>query len=293
MEELIRILLKWARSILTVCFAAAVISAVISLLLPAYFTSTVTFLPTNPYMMDVSSLFRDAGAENPVYLFGGGEDRNRIITLAESRALESYLIEKYDLFNHYEIDLDDEQKDYWVSEALRDHFQMVKTPTKMLIVQVEDKDPDFAATMANDIVQRLDVLNKGVIDEKKMDAVALYAKKVTEQKEQVAKLTDSLKNTILNNPNDTVMSNILEILTERAVGEYANLATIYDRHVSALNQDHSTVYIIEEAVPAVKRTRPVRSMIVIGSVLVAFFAMSLIAIFIEKFKEFNLEEAKA
>ncbi|MBK8474495.1 MAG: hypothetical protein IPL33_21245 [Sphingobacteriales bacterium] len=47
-------------------------------------------------------------------------------------------------------------------------------PEGMLQVIVTDKDPQFAATMANDIVARLDTLNLQVVTEKKRNIEKLY-----------------------------------------------------------------------------------------------------------------------
>ena len=103
-------------------------------------------------------------------------------------------------------------------------------------------------------------------------------------------LRDSLNHTIQENPEDTVTAKILGKMVEDAVYKYLTISTISEYHEAALNQEYSTLYIIEAAMPSVKRIKPVRSLIVIGSTLLALVAMIFIAIFIEKFKAFKWSE---
>lgn len=289
MEELIRILFKWSKRIGTVCAIAAVGSAIISLLLPEYFTSTSTFLVGNPYMMERGSLFqRDAG-ENPVYLFGGEYDMNRVISLAESSGLADYAIKTFNLYQHYEIDTTDELKEYYVREELNDHFKVVKTPEGMLKVEVTDRNKTLAANMANDIVKHLDEMNLNITTEKKKDLTEVYEKGVKEKRLVLTQLTDSLHNTIRNNPRDTVTSKIIGSMVKDALGDYNNIKAIYDDHLASVNQKVSTFYLVEVAKPAIRRSSPVRWLIVFSSVLVTFIASILGALIFERFKDFKLK----
>ena len=292
MEEFIRILFKWSKRIGTVCAIAAIGSIVISLLLPEYFTSTSTFMVGNPYMMERGSLFqRDAG-ENPVYLFGGEYDINRVISLSASGGLSDFVIKKFNLYQHYDIDTTDEQKEYYVKEELNDHFKILKTPEGMLRVEVTDRDKNLAAQMANDIVQRLDEMNLNITTEKKKDLTEIYDKNVKEKRLVLIQLTDSLHSAIRNNPRDTVTSKIIGSMVKEALGDYNNIKAIYDDHLASVSQKVSTFYIVEAAKPAIRRSSPVRWLIVFSSVLVAFIASILGALIFERFKDFklNIEE---
>ncbi len=286
MEELLRIILKWLKTIIVVVGIAAVGSAIISLLLPAYFTSSTLFQVSNPHMMDRGALFSEE-LKNPVYLFGGKGDTDRILTLAESRTLYNSVVEKFDLYNHYEVDQEDPQKAYWVAQALSDHYKILKTAEGMMQVEVIDKDPELAANMANFITKSLDTLNKRIITEKKVGLSELYEKEIAENKAKVEQLSDSLKRTVLANPDDTITVTLLSQMAEAAIEQFDKISTIAKEHNSALNQDYSTLYIIEEAVPAVKRSSPVRWLIVVSATLLTTILMIFIVVFVEKFKEWR------
>ncbi len=288
MEELIRILLKWWKPIAIASILAAMGSAIVSFTLPEVYLSHVTFLTANPHIFDRNSLFRTEVGENPVYLFGGGNDMNRVLTLAESRGLENYLIDKYKLYEHYKIEENNPQKEFYVKEKLRENCKVLKTSKGMLRIEVQDKEPVFAAEMANDVLSRLDVLNKEIIMEKKSDMIKIYEQNVKERKDNLALLKDSLINMIKRDPEDTVNINMMESMVETAYGKYSSLNTIYEEHQAGLNQNFSTMYIIESAVPAVKRHKPVRSIIVMTGTLLTLLIMCFAAVFIEKFKDFNV-----
>jgi len=293
MEELIRILFKWFKPISWVCAIAAIGSIVVSLVLPEYFTSNVTFIPMNPHLMDRSTIFQTEAGGEPVYLFGGKGEINRILTLAESRELETYIVTKYNLYDHYEIDKDDPLAPYEVSEAFKDYIRATKTSNSMITVSVMDKDKQLAADIANDILVKLDEMNKNLMMSKKRSLTKMYEEKVQEREKVVTALRDSLHNVLQANPDDTITANLMDVLIERAVRQYASVKRIFDEHLTVVNQEFSSLYVIETAVPAVKRTKPVRSLIVISTVLLSFLAMLMLAVFIEKFKHFDLSEPKA
>jgi capsular polysaccharide biosynthesis protein len=284
LEELIAIIKKWYKSILKVVIAAAIISAIISLILPEYFTSQVTFIPANPHIMDRGNVFDSKGGNETVYLFGGPNDINRLMSLVESRSLEEYLIDKFDLYKHYDIDTNDVQKKYWVKEELRTYMQLVRTPEGMLQVKVLDKDPQFAATMANDVVARLDTLNREIVTEKKRNLEKLYKREVEHKRQEFDALKDSLLNTVRNNPKDTVMAKILKDVLKNTMSEYIGIKNMYEQHQSALNEDFSTIYILEQAEAAVKRSTPVRWRIVVTATLCTFLIMLITAFFVERYK---------
>lgn len=283
MEDIVRILMKWRKPIGLLTLAAALLSVIISFLLPEQFQSKGIFIPNNPYMMDAGSLFRSEASADPVYLFGGKNDIDRFLTLGESRALYSDIIKKFDLYRHYKIDTTDVLKDYYVSESLRSHFTMTKTSAGMIEIDVIDKDKHLAANMANEIMYRLDSLNKKVVMEKKYDVAKIYEVRLKERYDYMKQMNDSLYRTVLRNPKDSIAVSTLKMLTKYATGEYNRMYVINDQHQTSLHQNYSTIYIIEEAVPALRRAKPVRWIIVTSATLVAFVVGILGAFAIERF----------
>lgn len=293
MEELIRILLKWYRKILLVTALAAILSAVVALLLPEYYTASNIFIPANPHLMDRTNLFSLQGKDETVYLFGGPNDIYRIFTMAQSRKLEDYVIKKFDLYRHYNIDTTDRIAEYWVKEALHTYFKLQKTNQGMVEVAVTDKDPIFAADMANAIVQRLDTLNKEIVFENKRNTLKMYAKQEQVKSQELSVLKDSLLNTIKQNPKDSITAKLLKDLVKNAMSEYNTSKIIYEQQLTAVNEPFSTIYVLESAVPPVKRSKPVRWVIVLSATIGALLAMLLFALLAERYQEIKATFDKA
>ncbi len=293
MEELVRILLKWYRKILLLSALAAVLSAFVAFLLPEYYTASNIFIPANPHLMDRTNLFSLQGKDETVYLFGGPNDIYRIFTMAQSRKLENYIIDKFNLYNHYEIDTTDRVAEYWVKEALHSYFKLQKTPQGMVEVAVTDKDPVFAADMANAIVQRLDTLNKEIVFENKRKTLKMYANQKEVKYHELQMLKDSLLSSIKQNPKDTITAKLLKDVIKGVMGEYNTSKIIYEQQLTAVNEPFSTIYVLESAVPPVKRSKPVRWVIVLSATLAAFLAGILYALLAERYKEIKATFNKA
>lgn len=288
MEELIRILFKWLKPILLVCVIAAIGSAIVSMMLKEQFTSSVLFQVSNPYMMDRGNLFSEE-MKGPVYLFGGKDDVNRMVTLSSSREIHSKLINKFNLYEQYKIEKNDPQSAHWMALAIDGHLKVTKTKEGMIRAEVMDENPQLAADMANYVVKQLDSLNKEIITEKKKGLLDLYNREIEDRKKSVGFFMDSLQRYAQKKPEDTVMIGIISNLAEDALEQHQKVATIAKEHSAALNQPFSSIYMIEEAVPAVKRTKPVRWLIVASATLCSLLAMVFMAVFVEKFKEFKLD----
>lgn len=290
MEELIRILLKWLKPIVMVCVIAAVGSAAISwFFLDNYYMSTVVFQPANPHYMEPKSLY-DTDAGQTVYLFGGPTDMYRLLTLAESRELQDYVIEKYDLYNYWEIDKDIKEADFKIREQFDKYIKTYQTPNGMLQTEVSDIDPQWAATVCNDIIGYLDKMNKRVVTEKMRDKLAYFEQDQVRLRDKVQMYKDSLVQIIETTPDDTLTQNLLETLMETAMGQYNVSNMIYEQQSKALSQDYSTVYIMESAVPATRKSSPKRSLIVLTAVLVTLGIMIFVAVFMEKFRELKFNK---
>lgn len=292
MEELLSILYRWRRQIIILCGIATIGSAIISLVIPEIYTSKVTFMVANPYMMERGSLFQREAGETPVYLFGGEYEMNRLISLSQSRTLQDYVIQKFNLYAHYEIDTTNKYKDYNVREELDKHFSILKTPEGMLEAQVEDENKQFAADLANSIVNKLDEINYDLNTQKKHDLTKVYAQQLEAKQTTFLQLKDSLLQMVKNNPRDTVSSKLLSLMVKDALSEYNNIQGIYNDHQASLQNKVSTLYIVEAATPAIRRTSPVRGLIVVSSALVAFFASVLGVLLLERYKSFRLNLAK-
>ncbi len=286
MFEILSILLKWIKPILIFTVLAALLSAGISLLLPNYYESTVVFQPSNPGLLD-RSMFKKEGSEKPVFMFGSKVDIDRVITLGNSSALLGYAIEQYKLFDHYEIDPQSKLAEFKVADKFQNNYNVAKNAQGSVSLSVIDKDPQKAADWANDLANKIDELNRNVIFSKKEDQLKILKSQLDNKKNEVAKLNDSLQLTMKRNPNDTISIGILRSFLTEIVKDYNDVKSSYDQSQSIISQDLKTLYYYEYAVPAKRKKKPVRSLIVIGCTIFTFLSLAFTAVFVEKFKEYQ------
>jgi len=284
MFEVLAILLRWKKPILLVTLLAAILSAGISFLLPNYYESVVVFQPSNPGLLD-RSIFKKESPDKPVYMFGTKTDIDRILSLGESASIVGYAIEQYKLYDHYEIDPNGRDAEFKVGKQFLKNYEILKNSKGAVEIRLMDQNPQNAADWANDLANKIDKLNMDIIFGKKRDQVAMLEAEVQNKSKSVAKLTDSLQRMVKTKPNDTIGHNILRSFLTNNVEDLKEAQSSYDQSKAIISKDIKTLFYFEHAVPAKRKAKPVRSMIVLGCTLFAFVLMLLVAIFAEKYKE--------
>jgi len=286
MFELVGIVQKWLKRILLVSVLATIGSVVFSMFLKDEFKSTAKVLPMNPNFLDKSAIYGEESGK-PAYLFGGESDLDRLISFSESERLNEYLIGKYKLYERYLIDPAKKDAAFNLRKRINKNLQAIKSPGGHVEFAFYDRDPDFAAKVANDVANQIDIYNKEVLLEKKLQIRDLLKTETLQKRSEVALLVDSLQRETSRANGDTIKTSILSTLIEGKVEELNALETNYKQNTSLVEMDFSSLYYIEKAQPAVRKDRPVRSLIVLGAFALSFFFMTLWAIFIEKYRDFN------
>lgn len=289
MFEILSILLKWIKPILLFTVLAALISAGISLLMPNYYESIVVFQPANPGLLD-RAIFKKEGTDKPVFMFGSKIDIDRVISLGKSSAILGYAIDKYKLYDHYGIDSNSNEADFKVAKAFNGNYVIQKNAQGAVELRLMDKDPQKAADWANDLAHQIDGLNRKMIFGMKADQVEILETEVKSKQKEVQQLNDSIRQMIQTDPNDTVSIGIVRSLLTNAVDDYKESKSSYDQSKAIISKDVETLFYFEHAVPAKRKTKPVRSIIVLGCTIFTFLLMSFIAIFTAKFKEYQEQE---
>jgi tyrosine-protein kinase Etk/Wzc len=152
------LILGWRPLILRVTLAAAVISVVVSLLLPSWYGASATFLPPEEGESrgSIMRMFTQIGMD-----FGGGglvsgtPAADLMIGILKSRLIRGQVADRFDLIEVYGADT----RDHAIAE-LGEHLRVSTTPEGLVEVWVEDRDRRRAADMANAFVEFLDDYNR-------------------------------------------------------------------------------------------------------------------------------------
>ncbi len=304
--ELIRLMLRWKKPIIILCGLAIVASVIISdpHIIKPKFKSTTVFFAASPNMTSSQTLFVDNNAE----YFGSSDDIDRLLSIANSAPLKSYIIQKYKLFGVYKIDsANTEYPNYKVMKELEENYSAVRNDKGAVEITVFDTDKQRASDICNDIAAKVDEMNNNIILENKRRILSIYNNKIEEKQTQLQILNDSIVNvkmmvqkatlvpaSLRNGENNTEWKSpelldqqlkLLEDQKKAGLKELNNTIGLAEQYKSTINTNVPTIFTLEKAYPAEKKSKPIRWIIVLGSLLTAFAGSVIMAWCIERMRD--------
>jgi capsular polysaccharide biosynthesis protein len=178
-EVLFQFLKRYRLPLFFVSFICAVVSAVISLMIPKeYISSAVVFPP--------ASLSLDLSTENPN--FGYDIEADRLLQILQSKEIRDSVIRRFNLADYYEIDrkaLD------WVSKtdrAYRKDVEFKRSTFMSIVISCQTKDPELSANIVNYILEMGDKVREKIYKQN----VKLAYTKVQDEYNVEKAITDSL-----------------------------------------------------------------------------------------------------
>jgi len=282
--RLLQIIFKWKKTILISTIVVAVLACIITwFFMPNYYRSSVTFYPSNPIMTDRQVLYSQIAGEIEIEYFGSSGDVDRILTLAYTSNLVDYMINKYKLMEHYGIDSTKEFARYNVKKEFLKNYSAMETEHGAIEIAIWDQDKMLAMEMANHLVETIDQHNKELLLRDKRMVVKTFQNQVKAKDILVDQLIDSIA--ILRKAGNTTPEK-LKLLDERLENAIDDLNTdkkLLEQNQTTINTDFSTIHITEAAYPALRKDKPVRSLIVIGITGGMFVFMILLVVIIENY----------
>lgn len=180
----------WRRPIIIVSLVAAVGTAIISLFLPNYFKATTVFLAASPDQATPEMISGMTNQRSQYY--GSGNDIDRLLTIAESSELVDFLVDSFNLYEHYDIDTSLEKAPFRVREEFFGLYEVEKTKRDAITLSVEDKDRELAAQMANVARAKVDEIAQHLIKEGQQKAIETFRRDIQEKQRQITMLSDTL-----------------------------------------------------------------------------------------------------
>ena len=187
----IETLYKWRKQIMITTLIAAVGSSVIVLLVPVYYKSTTIFYAASPDLAAPEPLFGKTNESMEYY--GDDEDIDRIMTIANSSEMATFLINAYNLYEHYGIDTTNYKAKYYVREKLSKLYEVKKTKFDAIELSVEDTDQGIAMEMANAAQDKIDRIAQRLIKASQMKQLETMEAHILEKEQDLNKLNDSLE----------------------------------------------------------------------------------------------------
>lgn len=264
MLEILKIVLQWKKQVLLFTLLAVLTSIIITMpfIMPPYYKSKMIFYLSNPVSTDRAALFNEKEVGG-VSIFGGKEDINRFLTILNSAPVSLMIIEKYGLTKHYKIHGDNKLlSTFYTQKEFYGNFDAIRDDLGAIEVSILDTDAKLASNMVKDIVLKSDSIYRSMLVENKATVLSLIDKQIAEKKLILQTAAGS----------------------ENTADELKKIMEIRDQYAVSSSAQFKTLYVVEEPSPAVKKSKPVRWLIVLATAVASFLSASFVALLIELYK---------
>lgn len=319
-RKVLEIALERRRMLLIICLIAAVVSSVVSLLITPKYKATHILFPASSTSIS-QSLVAESHGKKDIFKFGEEEDVEQLIQVLHSSDIRNAIVDKYDLFNHYEINLDSRYPMTALNRAYEKNIIISRTEFMSIKIEVLDKCPETAANIANDISELADSTIRRMRRNRIERAYQIVREEFVAQKNKIKEIEDSLRvlssrgiidvrsqSEVYSDQFASALASgnirgaqkieerlrVLEkygtafmILKEQMFEEVKKLSQIETKYIEAkidLEEDLPNKYVVNYAEAPEKKAYPIRWLIVVVSVLSTLMFSLLVLMFLDGIK---------
>lgn len=180
--DLLIVLAKHKKTIVKITAAAAVLSVIVSLLLPKVYTASTTILPPQQGQSTASAMLGQLGALAGMAGVNVKNPSDMYIGMLKSRNVEDDLIKRFNLKVRYKTKSDEAAR-----KALEGGLVATSGKDGFIEIKYSDKDPKFAAEIANAYVNELDRLTSSLAVTEASQRRLFFEKQLNIVKENLSK----------------------------------------------------------------------------------------------------------
>ncbi|MGP8214064.1 MAG: hypothetical protein ACLQQ4_00735 [Bacteroidia bacterium] len=317
-------LMKHRKALFIISLSAAIVSGIVSLIIPAkYKSSTVLFTSiTN----NTSRSLIEQNYETRDYIaFGDDKNCEQMLQVIKSADVMYAMERRFHLLEHYKL-TKDQDKDFMLRAEYNDNFEFEITEYQSIKITVFDKSPELAYEYASGIVKVADSVYRQIILQRARTAFEIVKHQYDSAKGVLNTLQDSMnfyrKQGLLSYDNQVkeltkgyadamnkgsqenakIMQDKLNILANYGKGfwdlvnalgdQYGWLAQVRHAYMEAKTNMDKVIppfFVAEQAMIPDKRALPIRWIIVVISTFAAFFFGLIFLLISEKVKMKNLQ----
>ncbi|MCQ2959333.1 MAG: Wzz/FepE/Etk N-terminal domain-containing protein [Bacteroidales bacterium] len=325
-NELLFKVFHYKKPLLITTTIGAIVAIIVSFLITPLYRSTFVLYPAPSLAISESIKTKDVAKKESIY--GEDKETEQILQVLNSDELRTRIINKYDLWKHYDIDSANVR---YPNDKMLKKFQKRisyrRTEYMAVEISVLDADPDTAAMIANDIATLIDTVMNGMEHTRAKEVLNIVEYEYKTKEEQISDFNDSLKRIMekgiydYESQSEVVVEAYAQALAsgntkgaERIKEQLDTLAKYGAAYVSlrdflefeseqlsALNQKYKEAkvdaeqllthyFVVNKAIKSDKKAKPKRAIIVGISTIATFIFTFIVLIFIELLKEFKLQE---
>ncbi len=187
------VLLKRKRLIIGITLGAAIITAIISLIIPPIYRAETTILPPQQSSSSLAmAMLSEMGGISEIAggALGLKSPSDLYIGILKSRTIADRIIDRFDLMKLYKAEYREDAR----KKLVDDVFQATSDKKSGIItISVEDKDPERAAQIANAFVEELKNLTKGLAITEAAQRRLFFEEQLKETREALIKSEEAMK----------------------------------------------------------------------------------------------------
>ncbi len=315
--DLIAFVWRKRKVFILVGLLAAIASSIASFMIEEKYESTVTLYPAKSSSVTFNEVITE---DQSVSKFGEEDEAEQMLQILESGIIRDKVIKKYQLLNHYDIDIDGKYVYTTLNQTYAENIQFKRNNNGAVLISVMDKSPDTAALIANDIASLFDSTKNSMIHERALTDFSIKKNKLAKLESEMQTLRDTMselssmgvvtndayialteafvqskdiqtKNAFeqkmkMTEKYGSILKSFqvkVEFLSERL----ATMETSYEQAESDANSFLSHKFIVEKASASERKAYPVRWLIVVLSTISSLIFLLIYMLFTEKIKRIN------
>lgn len=310
-QNLLEVIKKWIKPLIFVGILAVLISA--------FFSSSIFI---KPKYKSTARIY----PSNNIYIFSEESESEQLLEFINSLDIKLRTIEAFNLDQIYQISKDEPQYLTSILGEFNDNVKFKKTEFETIEIQVLDTDPLRASQMCDSIISFLNEKVRLLHRIKHLEVAtiakndyALISHKVDSLEEKLNALRTEYKILDYRLQAEEITKGMIRVLSQQGMntaggkelaqwlknisekgGEFEildkqqrkmtsqkdSIMKVYDQSVSSANKRIIYGQVVEQPIPADKKSYPVRSFIVLISTISALFFALLAILLIENKKNF-------
>ncbi len=315
LAEVLRFAFKWKWHIIILTVLAGIAAAIFSgpqFITPKY-ESVVVFYPTTNNSISNAILSDNTLKDKDVLEFGEESEAEYALQILNSAPLMNKVVQHFDLMEHYDIDPNSSFPQTELGREINSNFTFKRTELLSIEIKVLDRDPQMAADIANYISAVLDTTKTEIQRQVARKTFAIiqqeYEAKIQEVEalqEKINELT-SAGSGIQTNPFSRKNKRKARTEALQGSGELANAQnlgtllkltetlSLQNEQLQVLKQKFERAkvdleefiphhFVISPAVPAEKKAKPIRWIIVAVAVTSTFLFSIILLIVLERLR---------
>lgn len=175
--------------------SVGVLALLISFLIPPTYTAKTQFLPPQQQQSSASALIQSLGSMGGLAAAASGikNPADQYVAFLKTQSIQDAMLERFKLQERY-----DSKYKVDARKELADNTKITAGKDSIIVLEVDDKDPKFAADLANGYVAELKRLMTRLSMTEAQQRRAFFENKIVEAKDQLAEADKALRATGIN-----------------------------------------------------------------------------------------------